>query len=138
MRLIDADKLMLSLNDNYLANSPTGNETLAVRDYRAYMCEGLEIAMATVEGAPTVGGWISVKDRTPDAAGYECLVCAANTFGQKDVFIAFTGYGDFKWYTMDITKIGKYVHGNNEVSEAWTITHWMPLPEPPEEGEAGD
>ena len=53
-RLIDADKLMLSLNDNYLANSPTGNETLAIRDYRESMCEGLEIAMATVEGAPTV------------------------------------------------------------------------------------
>lgn len=66
MRLIDADKLMLSLNDNYLANSPTGNETLAVQDYRESMCEGLEIAMATVEGAPTVGGWISVKDRMPE------------------------------------------------------------------------
>ncbi len=54
MRLIDADKLMLSLNDNYLANSPTGNETLEIRDYRESMCEGLEIAIATVEGAPTV------------------------------------------------------------------------------------
>lgn len=53
-RLIDADKLMLSLNDNYLANSPTGNETLAVQYYRESMCEGLEIAMATVEGVPTV------------------------------------------------------------------------------------
>ena len=54
MRLIDADKLMLSLNDNFLANSPTGNETLAARDYMESICEGLEIAMATVEGAPTV------------------------------------------------------------------------------------
>lgn len=52
-RLIDADKLIQSLNDNYLANSPTGNETLEIRDYRESMCEGLEIAMATVEEAPT-------------------------------------------------------------------------------------
>lgn len=65
-RLIDADKLMLSLNDNYLANSPTGNETLEIKDYRESMCEGLEIAMATVEGAPTVNGWISVKDKLPE------------------------------------------------------------------------
>jgi hypothetical protein len=54
MRLIDADKLMLSLNDNYLTNSPTGNETLAVQDYRESICEGLEIAMATVEETQTV------------------------------------------------------------------------------------
>ena len=86
-----------------------------------------------IDRAHTVGGWISVKDRIPDAAGYACLVCATNVFGQQSVFIAFTGYGDFKWYTMDTTKIGKFVHGDNEVSEAWTITHWQPLPNPPKE-----
>lgn len=53
-RLIDADKLILSLNDNYLANSPTGNETLEIKDYRESVCEGLEIAIATVDGAPTI------------------------------------------------------------------------------------
>lgn len=63
MRLIDADKLMLSLNDNFLANSPTGNETLAERDHRELICEGLEIAMATVEGAPTI-------DAAPVVHGY--------------------------------------------------------------------
>ena len=113
MRLIDADALKEDLTRFY------DNEVTARK---------------LIDEQPTVGEWVSVKDRTPEAAGYKCIVCAVNTFGQKDVFIAFTGYGDMKWYTMDTTKIGKFVHSNNDVSEAWTITHWMPLPEPPKEG----
>lgn len=85
MRLIDADKLMLSLNDNYLANSPTGNETLAVQDYRESVCEGLEIAMATVEGAPTVGGWISVKDRLPKDFGE--VITAVKYSGKRGLYV---------------------------------------------------
>lgn len=75
--------------------------------------------------------WVSVKDRLPDVAGYKCLVVAINKFGQKSVFTAFTGYGDFKWYTTDVIYMNKA--NRNTVSDAWTITHWMPLPEPPKE-----
>lgn len=77
--------------------------------------------------------WIPVKDRLPEAAGYACLVTAVNRFGQKDVFEAFTGYGDFKWYTYDVTKMKDHRSADNSVSDAWTITHWMEKPEPAEE-----
>jgi len=80
----------------------------------------------------TFSKWIPVEERMPEGAGYACLVCAVNRFGQQDVFEAFTGYGDFKWYTYDATKM-KYPSRNNEVSEAWKITHWMEKPLPPEE-----
>lgn len=103
---------------------------------------------ATDEGKPTdhfyadcplptvtnAQGWISVKDRLPDAAGYKCLVAAINKFGQKSVFTAFTGYGDFEWYTTDVIYMNKA--NRSTVSEGWTITHWMPLPEPPKEGDS--
>ncbi len=75
--------------------------------------------------------WISVKDRLPDSAGASVIVTAVNRFGQVSVFTAFQGYGDFKWYTMETTKMDDDTC--NMVSSNWTITHWMPLPEPPEE-----
>lgn len=105
---------------------------------------------ATDEGKPTdqfyadcplptvtnAQGWISVKDRLPDAAGYKCLVMAINKFGQKSVFTAHTGYGDFEWYTTDVIYMNKV--NRNTVSDAWTITHWTPLPELPKEDEDDD
>lgn len=77
--------------------------------------------------------WISVKDRLPETAGYACLVTAVNRFGQKVVFEAFTGYGDFMWYTYDVTKMKDHRLADNSVSDAWTITHWMEMPEPAED-----
>lgn len=137
MRLIDADKLMLSLNDNYLATSPTGNETLAVQDYRESMCEGLEIAMATVEGAPTVGGWISVKDRLPsehDSLFANLPHLSKHMWAKESddviVYVVFpdgTGRAtegrlrDGKWHT----KISPTLES--------VVTHWMTMPEPPKE-----
>lgn len=124
MRLIDADVLMLYLNDIYFRNSPNGNswrETLEMKQYREGVCEGLEMAMKSVEEAPTVGGWISVKDRMPEK--------------DKDVLVWL--YGDYC--------IGRYDQDPDNLQMRWKfeafnlyeddmsyITHWMPLPEPPE------
>jgi|GEM_PF-5061063 len=77
--------------------------------------------------------WIPVKSRLPDAAGVPVLVTAVNTYGQKDVFEAFMGYGDFKWYTENVTRMSKKTDISCEVSEAWTVTHWMKMPEPAED-----
>ena len=68
--------------------------------------------------------WISVKDRLPDICGFPCLLCGENAFGQIRVFAGFTGYmerGKFKW------------HSNQKDIDidVWTITRWMPLPNPP-------
>ena len=68
--------------------------------------------------------WISAKDRLPDACGFPCLLCGENKFGQIRVFEGFTGY----------MKCGKSEWHSNQKDidiDVWTITHWMPLPEPP-------
>ena len=77
--------------------------------------------------------WIPVKDRLPESAGAPVLVTAVNRFNQNAVFIAFQGYGDFKWYTYDVTKMKRDGSTNNEVGNGWTITHWMEMPEQAEE-----
>ena len=115
MRLIDADKLILSLNDNYLANCPTGNETLAAQDYRESVCEGLEIAMKTVEDAPTVSGWVSVKDGLPDEDG-STLICTKN--GKVCTARFYKRQGGWNAYA-----------GRN-------AEYWMPLPKPQKEDDA--
>jgi len=79
------------------------------------------------------GNWIPVQSRLPDAAGAPVLVTAVNRFNQNAVFIAFQGYGDFKWYTYDVTKMTRDGSTNNEVGNGWKITHWMEMPEPAEE-----
>ncbi len=62
--------------------------------------------------APTVGGWISVKDRLPET-GRLALV-----------------YG-----SMGAMTIARYIATNEWLVPGIfsTVTHWMPLPEPPEE-----
>ena len=72
----------------------------------------------------TVQEWISVDDRLPDSCGFPCLMCGENSFGQIRVFEGFTGYmerGKFEW------------HSNQKDIDidVWTITHWMPIPQPP-------
>lgn len=76
--------------------------------------------------------WIPCNERTPENAGLEVLVSAVNTYNQTMMFIAFQGYGDFKWHTLDISYMLNAMNGESLVSDKWTITHWMPLPEPPE------
>lgn len=83
-----------------------------------------DIAEKLISNGVTVQEWISVDDRLPDACGFLCLLCGENSFGQIRVFEGFTGYmerGKFEW------------HSNQKDIDidVWTITHWMPLPNPP-------
>lgn len=124
MRLIDADVLMLYLNDIYFRNSPNGNswrETLEMKQYREGVCEGLEMAMKSVEEAPTVGGWISVKDRLP-----------------KKNQIVIASDGEHTWDVgMYRSLCGKPSEWNWKKNTVKTVLWWMPkdgaLPEPPKE-----
>ena len=83
--------------------------------------DALALLRMFIEEAPTVGGWISVKDRLPEKSGqYLCW------FGANKVVIgpAIETYVD-EWKAFgDLISLEKYPN----------ITHWMPLPEPPKEG----
>ena len=129
MRLIDADALLEELPVH-----PDGG-------MRSVKDECLMIRVRqTVRNAPTIGGWISVKDRLPEAAGYECLVCAANeNTHQTHVFTAHTGYGEPGWWTSNAHYMSKAKSpSDNSLHPALRVTHWMLLPEPPKEGGVDD
>lgn len=75
------------------------------------------------------GCWMPCKKKIqPDAAGFPALVTAVNKLGQSVVFEAFTGYGEpgNPWYTLDRTKGDE----KQKMLDCWTVTAWMPLPEP--------
>ena len=108
MRLIDGDALLSELKAKPIVS---GTAKAA--------------AMDLVRAAPTIGGWISVKDRLPEKeTEYICwfgdyplgafaMVCRWNKI--KGAF----------WCYSDNAK--------------WAfVTHWMPLPEPPKEDTDGD
>ena len=75
--------------------------------------EAVDIAFDALERS----GWISVKDRLPERY-IPVLTCRAHQPSGKVVELGF----------LDISKRWK-IYGTRIVS----VTHWMPLPEPPEE-----
>ena len=83
-----------------------------------------EICLEDIQNAPTVGGWISVKDRLPDEEDYRS--CHENWDG----CVIWTNGSDIGlgwYYTSTGNWADIYDCGIDDV------THWMPLPEPPKE-----
>ena len=85
--------------------------------YNTAMSKAKEI----VENAPTVNRWIPCSDMLPEQTGYY-FVCDStaefdNIRGRRGISKYVIGKNGGRWYG-DICQ--KY------------ITHWMPLPEPPE------
>ena len=78
--------------------------------------------------------WISVKERLPEE-GVRVLAVKKLKDGRRDLALA-TCIPEYKHHD--------YVTGEDIVEPYWVcggnnnITHWMPLPEMPEEGEAHD
>lgn len=113
MRLIDADAF-----DNVLKDAQTecqkngGNFRFGV----------LNNVRANLAKAPTVGGWISVKDRLPEEKLGACIVYDGFKVQHADHYII---HGEHFWDTPDCY----------ESEEITGVTHWMPLPKPPEEEE---
>ena len=94
MRLIDADALL--------------EQMIHRREYVGRASD----AVCLVEDAPTVGGWISVKDRLPDT--YKRILTYDKRCGVKENWlIRSRPYADW--------------------STGFHITHWQELPEPPKE-----
>ena len=89
------------------------------------MPDGEELSkelMKEINHAPTVGGWVSVKDILPDT--HKRALVAADFSGIADVDVGIY-CGDGMWESMS----GLY--------PKFSVTHWMPLPEPPEVTEDG-
>ena len=80
------------------------------------LCTALDMAIAALREQPR---WISVEERLPGESMYgkEFIVAIKNRFNESH---AATMY----WW------------GENQQAKTWTVwhdvTHWMPLPEPPE------
>lgn len=94
MRPIDADALV-----EKFAHPPELMYTNAVAD--------------VIRSAPTVGGWISVKERLPDT--YTAVITYDKYSGVKE-----------NW----LLKSNPCVSW----SQGFHVTHWAPLPEAPKEG----
>ena len=82
-----------------------------------------ELALDQIDSAPTVGGWISVKDRLPETRH----AVLAYTPHYKNIW-AVSMHEDGNWYIWS-------PYGRVCLDPDWygPITHWMPLPEPPKE-----
>lgn len=105
MRLIDAEALREKLIElNYQTRAENMNEA----------------CVRAVDYAPTIGGWISVQDRLPEERGrYLCW------FGKNTLCVG----ADIATYLPEWHGFG--ILETDTVLQ--NITHWMPLPEPPEE-----
>ena len=140
-RLIDANKLIGDLH----------NHAFLEGDDR-------EIAYSVIQKQPTIGGWISVKDRMPESKK-RVLVTVKARNGKHFVLIAChvnareIDSEDYEWQDAeidwdydeenDIYWVPECWYEGNFVEEntSWIIdeyadgivTHWMPLPEPPKE-----
>ena len=115
VRLIDANALIQAFWDD-IAN---GNQ------YDYSDTEELINNAPTIDPESLRPQWIGVNDRLPEQCGMGCLLCGTNCYGQQRVFEGFTGYmegGKFQWHT-NLKDINL---------DVWNVTHWMPLPNPPE------
>ena len=71
--------------------------------------------------------WISV-DTMPDRCGMSVLLVGVNRYEQTRVFQGFTGY-------METGRLLFYSNIGDVDINNWDVTHWQPLPEPPNKTE---
>ena len=75
-----------------------------------------EIADNLLENGVTVQEWISVDNRLPEP-WKQVLIYSLHDFCESAVYIGVPGKWRVTW--------------NHEMLDADSVTHWMPLPEPP-------
>lgn len=111
MRLIDANALSTAYED-------TMKELLQATNIKSISLEELSLLCGAklIAEASTVGGWINVKDSLPKDS--------------RDVLIHTEDYAITTGCY--IRSSGEWWRTGNPCSR-YTVTHWMPLPEPPEE-----
>ena len=125
MRLIDADRLLSERMRSKYYHLPNGDTAVPLID---------------IEHAPTVGGWISVEDRMPAETHsmffklYGTPKWRNNAMWREEsdhVLVAITFEDGSRFVTSGYTQDGKWSTGISKILQ-YTVTHWMPLPTPPE------
>lgn len=120
MRLIDADALSENLGFAKNCKECKIGKHCTYETFNAY---GICTALAD---APTVGRWISLQDRIPEndrsylTVGPRGVMRVAKAYVPAQVLKTYGGDPNNVLWTCE----GRFVKA----------THWMPLPEPPEEG----
>jgi hypothetical protein len=121
-RMIDADNLAEGLKYHY---QPTDQECDFDRQWAVGYNAGLNRALYSIAYARTIEPkheWISVKDRLPEV-GQKVLVCDVDPDSD---------YG-IKVLSLECDEKGTYWDdGDGWWFEPEDMSHWMPLPEPPE------
>lgn len=122
MRLIDADKLILHLNDYALTEAPDGRESAGERRISKAIYNAIQNCIKAVEEQMTAG-WIPVAERLPEKDGTYLVTFSdgiRRTVGygtcRRTVFGRPIGHG---WY--DLYTGSYYADG--------CVIAWMPLPE---------
>ncbi len=119
MRLIDADAYAAEMKKRQDAcqeriHNPTGNVFTDGEHWGGVFAAFVE-AKLTLDAAPTIGGWISVKDRLPDLEEQVLIVYEwTGRSGEK-----------YREIALDSFKAMGFL--------GYKPLFWMPLPEPPEE-----
>lgn len=103
MRLIDADTLI-----EWLSIVPLENGMI-----------NPDVVVEFIRAMPDCGGWISVKDQLPRSRQWVLCKCRAGIY--EVLRYEETCDGD-QWH-----------HDNRHNYMSDFVTHWMPMPEPPEE-----
>ena len=78
--------------------------------------------------------WINVKDRLPTVKEHgKYFLCRCILDGDNNEKNAY--YVVLRWYIYDVLDSGTYIrpHFENDGCNGMSVTHWMPLPEPPKE-----
>lgn len=117
MRLIDADALKESIR-----------KVSCIRSF-VNLLPSEKAIIDQIDSAPTIGGWISVKDRLPEAK----MPDADGNITFSDYVLTYQTYKDgFSWVTADTCRVDHGVWMHEVPGSGCKVTHWMPLPEPPQ------
>lgn len=108
-------------------------DALDIADLLERMSNTIEHCVGVIASAPTVGGWISVKDTLPMQREY---IVESNVLRDTSKYVLIYITATFPFERKFVT-IGRYDFQHERwvvrSSHNGSVTHWMPLPEPPEE-----
>jgi hypothetical protein len=133
MRLIDADALDMAFTNLRF------NQDMSLAhwgDRKDWCLHGHEVEKL-IHDAPTIGGWISVKDRLPDKSGKYLVTVTSNVDCKpfvKTAWFLLKLWDNWQFKYECEPNVPGFYNGDGEGD--WVermVTHWMPLPEPPKE-----